>query len=191
VNLSFLDKRFILMVLVGVFVFLFWKPVNVSVNQKFLLFFCVFVGVYFVLPYFLSFLSFKGVGVKEISFKDLKDRFDVFSELQYEISLNGFGWLWLQGYSMSLSSFRKKFNLARIEKEGCASYFCVYDGLKGAEKILLLPPMKYDELLRVFGAKDLLDVGNKLTLLGKSEWIASGEAMKFIGGREAEVLSKL
>jgi len=194
-NFDFVDKRLILMVFVCVFVFVFWQPeiIDASLSeeqveqqilqQRFGLVVVVFVVLYFLLPFIGNFKGEKGFGVKMLGHSDLEDFGVLHAKLVSELSRNGFHEFFVSGYVLSLSSFRKPFGVGTVWKPGVSKNYCIYDGLKNADKVLIFGLCNYHELLRMLGSKNIKESGD---LLLKPEsysakaWLDEGKRNNFV-----------
>jgi len=188
-NFSFVSPKLILILLVGVFIFGVWSPEpEVSLEQKFVFFGVVFVVVFFVLPFVLERFGQQVSGWKQIGDADLKDFDELESEIKFELSRNGFFELFRDGYRLSFSMLRKSFGIATISKHGVQKYYCVYDGLKNSNKILIAGAESQHELLRMFGVKNLKELGEVLMRqeqITAKDWLKEGEKFGFGGLKDA------
>jgi len=196
-NFSFVDKRFVLLFFVVVFVFVFWHPEieglslseeqiqQQALQQQFLVVVVVFVVVYFLLPFFGGKFggSGEGFGVKPLTHFDLEDSGLLHSKLVSELSKNGFHELFVSGYVLSLNYFRKPYGIGMVWKHGVSKYCCVYDGTKNADKILLFGAFNFHELLRLLGVKNLKEAGDVLVKpesFSAKQWLEEGKRNNFV-----------
>lgn len=192
-NWGFLNKDFALSVLAFVFIFIVlpliargreWEAFISDIWIKFLAFIACVIVIYYVVPNLSKIIGVREKGFKQITFRDLESSNVLHSKLVSEISKNGDFEYFSKGYKLKLWALRKPFGIASLQKDGVTKYYCIYDGLKGADKILIAGAESFHELLRLFGVKNVRELGNVLVrereFMTQQEWMAQGEKLGFL-----------